>query len=143
MWTTLAGPLFATMLTFKYGAIFTAYYIIWIGFTRWIASLLLLSARPQISWRYPFLLYYNQVYGAFLKTWILFRLDVQSWTRQKIKLMHQSKAIYFWNTWSSHVMHFSTIVLFICTVGYVSHVFRMPYAALRTVAPAHFSSIAQ
>ena len=40
--------------------------------------------RPTISGLYPPLLYYSQIYGALLKTWVLFRLDRQRWTRQSI-----------------------------------------------------------
>jgi len=52
--------------------------------TRLLQSLLLLTVRPRISGLYPPLLYYSQVYGALLKTWVLFRLDRQRWTRQNI-----------------------------------------------------------
>ena len=144
MWTTLAGPTFAVMLTIKYGAPFAMYYIVWIGFTRWVASLMLFSARTQmISWRYPFLLYYNQVYGALLKSWILFRLDVQSWTRQKTKLARGlSRKEYLWNTWISHAVHVSALVIFICLIGFVSEVFRMPYGAVRAVSSLNIHSVA-
>jgi glycosyltransferase Alg8 len=132
IWTTLAGPTFAIMLVFKYGLIFIAYYLVWVGLVRWVVSLILLSVRPKISWRYPFLLYYNQVYGSFLKTWILFRLDVQSWTRQKTKLIRGlSKAEYRWNTWSSHGVHATAIVVFVCVIGFASDVLHMPYSAMR------------
>ena len=47
-------------------------------------ALLLLTVRPTISGLYPPLLYFSQVYGALLKTWVLFRLDRQRWTRQNI-----------------------------------------------------------
>ena len=52
--------------------------------TRLLQSLFLLTVRPTISGLYPPLLYYSQIYGALLKTWVLFRLDRQRWTRQAI-----------------------------------------------------------
>ena len=52
--------------------------------TRLLQSLVLLTVRPTISGLYPPLLYYTQLYGALLKTWVLFRLDRQRWTRQNI-----------------------------------------------------------
>ena len=45
---------------------------------------MLLSVRPRISGLYPLLIYFSQVYGALVKTYILFRLDRQRWTRQNI-----------------------------------------------------------
>jgi glycosyltransferase Alg8 len=52
--------------------------------TRLVQALLLLTARPTISGLYPPLIYFGQVYGALVKTYILFRLDRQRWTRQNI-----------------------------------------------------------
>jgi glycosyltransferase Alg8 len=46
----------------------------------------LLTARPTISGLYPPLIYFGQVYGALVKTYILFRLDRQRWTRQNISV---------------------------------------------------------
>jgi glycosyltransferase Alg8 len=65
-------------------AIFLYTYALWVGFTRLIQALTLLSVRPTISGLYPLLIYFGQVYGALLKTYILFRLDRQRWTRQNI-----------------------------------------------------------
>ena len=59
-------------------------YLLWVMATRLIQSLALLTVRPTISGLYPPLLYYSQLYGALLKTWVLFRLDRQRWTRQNI-----------------------------------------------------------
>lgn len=134
MWTTLVGPIFATLLAIKYGPVFFAYYFVWVGFVRWVMSLMLLSAYPRISWRYPFLLYYSQIYGALIKTWVFFRLDVQSWTRQKTKLQRGlTEAQYRWNSWSSHAVHATALVILICTIGLASHVIQIPYAAANSL----------
>lgn len=134
MWTTLVGPIFATLLAIKYGPIFFAYYFVWVGFVRWVMSLMLLSARPKIDWRYPFLLYYSQIYGAMVKTWVFFRLDVQSWTRQKTKLQRGlTQSQYLWNFWSSHAVHATAIIILICSIGLASHVIQIPYSAVNTL----------
>lgn len=134
MWTTLAGPIFATLLAVKYGAVFFAYYFVWVGFVRWVMSLMLLSARNKINWRYPFLLYYSQVYGAIIKTWVFFRLDVQSWTRQKTKLQRGlSEAEFKWNMWTSHAVHATAIIVLVCFVGLMSDVIDVPYAAMHVI----------
>ncbi|NBX74856.1 MAG: glycosyl transferase, partial [Alphaproteobacteria bacterium] len=86
MWTTFCGPVFACLLSLRYGPTFFLYYFAWVGIVRGVMSLELFLARPSITWRYPFLLYYNQVYAAIVKTWMLFNLDRQIWTRQKTRL---------------------------------------------------------
>jgi glycosyltransferase Alg8 len=84
MWTPLVGPLVALFFALGKSAFFLYTYALWVGFTRLIQALTLLSVRPTISGLYPLLIYFGQVYGALLKTYILFRLDRQRWTRQNI-----------------------------------------------------------
>jgi mannuronan synthase len=84
MWTPLVGPLVALFFALGKSAVFLYTYALWVGFTRLIQALTLLSVRPTISGLYPLLIYFGQVYGALLKTYVLFRLDQQSWTRQNI-----------------------------------------------------------
>jgi glycosyltransferase Alg8 len=84
MWTPLVGPMVALFFAFGKSAIFLYTYALWVGFTRLIQALTLLSVRPTISGLYPLLIYFGQVYGALLKTYVLFRLDQQRWTRQNI-----------------------------------------------------------
>lgn len=83
IWTTLAGPL-GVMLT----AIFTGpwilmAYLAWVLFTRYVFCLALTMFRGTVfPIRYPFLLYFGQIMGAAVKSFVLFRLDRQRWTRQ-------------------------------------------------------------
>jgi glycosyltransferase Alg8 len=125
MWTSLSGPVFVTMLCIKYSLSFLWIYIIWIGLTRWILTLMLLSVRHKTSWLYPFLLYYNQIYGALIKTYIFFRLNRQSWTRQKTKLITQQSV---WKRrlteLSSLAMHSLALLAFICCIGLIAGIFR-------------------
>lgn len=143
MWTSLAGPVFAIMLTIKHGPSFLAYYIVWIGFIRLIMTLMLLTARNETSWRYPFLLYYGQVYGALIKTWVMFRLDKQSWTRQKTALKRGlTRGQALWNEWSSHIVHVTAVLTFISIIGFASEVMNMPHSTVRTLfGMEHHSAI--
>ena len=84
MWTPLIGPTVALLFALGKTPLFLYTYLLWVGFTRLIQALTLLTARPTISGLYPPLIYFNQVYGALVKTYILFRLDRQRWTRQNI-----------------------------------------------------------
>jgi glycosyltransferase Alg8 len=84
MWTPLVGPLVLLFFVLGKSVLFLYTYALWVGFTRLVQALSLLSVRPTISGLYPLLIYFSQVYGALVKTYILFRLDRQRWTRQNI-----------------------------------------------------------
>jgi glycosyltransferase Alg8 len=84
MWTPLVGPVTAVCFTIIASPAFLYAYLVWVMLTRLLQALALLTVRPTIDGLYPVLVYYNQVYGAFLKTYALFRLDRQRWTRQNI-----------------------------------------------------------
>jgi glycosyltransferase Alg8 len=84
MWTPLVGPVAAALLSLALGPAVLWAYLLWVMLTRLAQSLLLTTVRPRFDGLYPPLLYFTQLYGAFLKTWVLFRLDRQRWTRQNI-----------------------------------------------------------
>jgi len=86
MWTPLLGPVVAVLFALSKSVLFLYAYLLWVAMTRLVQALLLLTARPTISGLYPLLIYFGQVYGALVKTYILFRLDRQRWTRQNIAL---------------------------------------------------------
>lgn len=125
MWTCLSGPVFVVMLALKYSLSFIPVYFVWIGFTRWVMSLMLLASRPVLNWRYPFLIYYTQIYGALVKTWVLFRLNRQSWTRQKTKLQGGTAAQERWVDFSSALLHSVAFLCFVCVIGLISGVFEL------------------
>lgn len=124
MWTALSGPVFAIMLCLKYSIGFLWIYFVWIGFTRWVMTLMMLGARQTISWTYPFLLYYNQIYGSLIKTYVFFRLDQQSWTRQKTKLSKSGNALQQRITaFSSAGLHIFSLMIFISIIGLITGIF--------------------
>lgn len=127
MWTSLTGPVFAAFLAIKYSWAFILLYAAWIGLTRWIMTLMLLTARRRVSWHYPFLLYYNQIWGAAIKVYAFFRLDRQSWTRQKTKLERDlGAARQILMRGSSVLFHGVALLLFISITGLLSGVLKVP-----------------
>ena len=78
----LLGLTVAMIASFKYGIAFILVYLLWIGITRLILTLLLSCSGHRIGPAYPAILYYNQIVGALVKIYVFFRLDQQSWTRQ-------------------------------------------------------------
>lgn len=126
MWTSLSGPVFAVLLSLKYTLTFLPIYFVWIAFTRWVMTLMLYAARPVLSWYYPFLLYYNQIWGSAIKTYVFFRLDRQSWTRQKTKLNRGlSSAQQKWQGFTSGFSHAVAVLCFICILGLLSGIFTL------------------
>jgi glycosyltransferase Alg8 len=86
MWTPLVGPIVVVMAAVTYAPALLYAYLLWVMATRLVQALSLLAMRDTIGGLWPVLIYYNQVYGALLKTYVLFRLDRQRWTRQNISL---------------------------------------------------------
>lgn len=116
MWTSLTGPAFAII-----GAVFVSpqmllLYIVWVLMSRYAQTVLLLSARPRISVLYPFLMFFNQVYGSAIKTFIFFRLDKQGWTRQRTTLARGSVAGRL-PEWTSSYMHVLTFSFFAVAIA--------------------------
>jgi glycosyltransferase Alg8 len=127
MWTSLTGPTFAIFLAIKHSWAFVFIYLVWIGFTRWVMTLMLLSARPGISWYYPFLMYYNQIWGSCIKTYAFFRLDRQSWTRQKTSIdRNLTTAERLMINGSSLMLHGVAVLSFITIVGLLAGVLQVP-----------------
>ena len=85
MWTSQVGPILAVILSVSYDPNFMLVYLLWIGGTRTFLTLVvggLMRGRWAPHW--PFLLFYNQVIGGLVKTFVAFRPNRQKWTRQSI-----------------------------------------------------------
>ncbi len=107
IWTTLAGPISVIL-----GAIFVdprviPLYAAWVLFTRYVFCWILSLARGTgFPISYPFLLYFGQIVGAAVKSFVMFRLDRQRWTRQSgagnaVKLAWGPRV----RAWSSTYVH--------------------------------------
>ena len=86
MWTGLLGLAMAIVASIKFSIVYMLTFLLWVGITRFVMSLLLLASGHRIGPAFPLLLYYNQVVGSLVKIFVFFRLDQQSWTRQKTTL---------------------------------------------------------
>jgi mannuronan synthase len=84
MWTTLTGPIGALLGAVFVDPLVLLVYVGWVMLSRYFYCLALTVFRPAFPITYPLIAYFNQVFGAGLKTYILFRLDRQRWTRQSI-----------------------------------------------------------
>jgi glycosyltransferase Alg8 len=86
MWTSLFGVTLAIMGSFKTGGGLFLAFVLWILMTRYLVSLALSHFHHSFSISWPFLVYFNQVYGALVKIYMLTHLHKQTWTRQKTTL---------------------------------------------------------
>ncbi|MGH6899519.1 MAG: glycosyltransferase [Geminicoccaceae bacterium] len=127
MWTPLLGPVVALLFALCKSALFLYAYLLWVAMTRLVQALLLLTARPTISGLYPPLIYFGQVYGALVKTYLLFRLDRQRWTRQDIALAAElSPSQARLRTLGSAYLHLLAIATLITAVALSTRLLSLP-----------------
>ncbi len=131
MWTCLFGLVIALIGAFFINPAILLGYLIWVLISRYVMCLFLLSSRDRIAVTYPFFLYFNQVFGAIIKTYVFFHLDRQKWTRQKTVGRKEASA---WqvqrNRITSHMMHSFSLVLFATSIAIFLGVLPSPAAWL-------------
>lgn len=121
MWTSLFGISAALLGSLLYSIDILIVYVFWILFTRFLQTIMLLSARPKVSALYPLLLYFNQIYGSLVKIYMLSHLNRQKWTRQKttLKLDHSALQLRLQHLFSNIALATSCLLLF-CLIGFLS-----------------------
>ena len=83
IWTTLAGPISVVLAAVFVEPLVIPAYVAWVMATRYVFCWVLASLRGGgFPITYPALLYFGQIVGAAVKSFVLFRLDRQRWTRQ-------------------------------------------------------------
>jgi mannuronan synthase len=83
IWTTMIGPVSVALASVLVTPWIAVLYAAWVMVTRYVMCTLIMAFRGEsFPVTYPFLLYYSQIVGAVAKSFILFRLDRQKWTRQ-------------------------------------------------------------
>lgn len=83
IWTTLAGPISVLLAAVFIEPLVLPAYVAWVMATRYVFCWVLATVRGRpFPISYPVLLYFGQIVGAAVKSYVLFRLDLQRWTRQ-------------------------------------------------------------
>jgi glycosyltransferase Alg8 len=126
MWTCLTGVAFAVIGTLFLNPFTVVFYLIWVLTSRYVMTLFLLSVRPRISISYPFLIFFNQVFGSIMKVYIFFRLDRQKWTRQNTvarRTVSSFRARY--NAYSSVLMNVFAVAMFLTAVSMTAGVLQL------------------
>ncbi len=126
MWTSLTGLVAAILISVAVMPMAMLYYLWWIALSRYILTLSLLAGRPSVDAFYPFLLYYNQTVGSFIKTLVLFRLDKQKWTRQKTVLAQRHTLSERLAGFSSAYMHSFAFTVFVVALATLTGILPAP-----------------
>ncbi|MEM6306245.1 MAG: glycosyltransferase [Pseudomonadota bacterium] len=82
-WTTLVGPASVAITALLATPAVIPLYLAWVMMTRYFfCAYIAVFNREWFPVTHPFVLYFGQITGALIKTFVLFRLDRQKWTRQ-------------------------------------------------------------
>lgn len=120
MWTSLAGLVMVILTGIFISPYAFLLYAVWILASRYILTLLLFTSRKQVSALYPFFIYFNQIFGSLIKTYIFFRPYKQRWTRQKTTLAGGSRGFAdAYIGYSSLAMHVIAIAVFVTLVAWI------------------------
>jgi glycosyltransferase Alg8 len=117
MWTTMVGPIAVVGSAIFIHPLALPLYGFWIALTRLVQTGVLAAARGHATWRYPFLLYFLQLWGSIVKIYMLFRMHRQSWTRQKtkaVRVMLEARARFL--NLESASLHAASMLIFALAV---------------------------
>ena len=82
MWTSLVGPIAMVFAIIVISPLLFWVFLIWILTTRLLFSMALFYYHGRIDMSFPFILYANQIVGAIIKVYVLFRLPLQRWANR-------------------------------------------------------------
>jgi len=85
MWTTLVGPSAVAITALTSTWTILPLYVAWVMVTRYFfCAIISLFRGTWFPVTHPPVLYFGQIAGAAVKTYVLFRLNKQRWTRQGV-----------------------------------------------------------
>ncbi len=122
-WTTLVGPVVAVLLAIVIHPVFILFYFVWIMGSRFVTSIIVGLQTDRYSMLWPALMYYNQMVGSAVKTYVMFRLNQQGWTRQDVG--DNTKRDRFQDMVST-VLHVTTLAGFVLIVSFATGLLNMP-----------------
>ena len=88
--------------------------------------------RDTISGTYPLLILYGQVYGALVKTWVLFRPDYQGWSRQPVAVAPSAGWADSLNRLGSHLTYAVAMLALVTGIAFATGLLLPP--SLESVA---------
>lgn len=119
IWTTIAGPASVLLSAVFISPMVLPLYVAWVMLTRYLFCTVIMVFRGRgFPVTYPFLLYFSQIVGALIKSFVLFRLDRQKWTRQATEGRSAKRDLTFRAASSAH-MHLLAISWLVLGVAYI------------------------
>jgi len=102
---------------------FMLFYFVWILGSRFVTAVIVGMRNDRFSMLWPVLMYYNQMVGSSIKTYVLFRLNQQGWTRQDVG---DNKDRDRFQDMVSMVLHVTTLAGFVLVVSFFTGLLNMP-----------------
>ncbi len=124
IWTAISGPVVATIFVVAGRAEILLAYGSFVLFTRFVQSVNVAYQGGTMTPYVPFLLLHQQLVGAAIKIYILFRLDRQKWTRQAIATGPQVNNLLSQQGFGA-ALNLITVVTFVCLMSIVSGVVKI------------------
>jgi len=119
IWTAISGPVMAIIFVLTGHPEILLAYFSFVFFTRFVQSVNVAYQGGVITPSIPFLLLHQQITGAMVKIYVMFRLDRQKWTRQSISTGSTTRKFLSQNTFGA-ALNFVTVLGFICLMSIVS-----------------------
>jgi glycosyltransferase Alg8 len=82
MWTTLVGPIAMVLASIVISPLVFWAFLIWVLTSRLLLSMAFFYYHGRIDMSFPFILFANQIVGAVIKIYVLFRLPQQRWANR-------------------------------------------------------------
>lgn len=120
MWTTLTAPVGIVLFAVFVDPLIAVAYVAWVMATRYFYCWLLATFGGPFPITYPFLLYFGQLFGAAIKTSVMFRLDRQRWTRQSTAIASAAGSEGRIRSLTSSYMHVLALGLLVAGVLFVT-----------------------
>lgn len=116
IWTTLSGPILAVIAAIFFDPMVLPVYIAWVMLTRYVFVTIISLFRGRVGFpiTFPFLLYFSQLYGSIVKSYVFFRLDRQKWTRQASDLEKPKISA------GQRILAYSSIYMHALSIGWLS-----------------------
>lgn len=116
IWTTLTGPISVLVAAVAVSPTVIPLYIAWVMATRYMfCTIIALFNKEWFPITHPPILYFGQIAGAIIKTFVLFRLDKQKWTRQGSGGSAKAMALYdrvkAWESFAHHALALSWLTI--------------------------------
>lgn len=118
-WTSLIGPTTMCVAASLHGIGYVWAYLLWVLTSRSILCAAYLLASGRFHPLFPFLLYYNQFCGAWIKLYVFFHPYRQKWTRQAtgIGLADPDLRI---KALTSSLYNFASIAVFVLVIAAIT-----------------------